>query len=171
MEQHASARKIAPRILDSALDILKPVQAKLSVTIVEGSPEQCIVDVAENSDIDMIVMGARGIMDMPQTFAPTIIERLIRIEEDIRKTRLIESGRILDDAREQLKKSFGNIDVITAEGDSTRESLKTAEALKANLIAVGCRGLRGLKGIMGSVSRNILSHSECSVLIGKMCKD
>jgi nucleotide-binding universal stress UspA family protein len=82
-----------------------------------------------------------------------------------------QSERILDHAREQLRKRFGNIDVFSGVGDATREILKTAEELKADLIAVGCRGLRGIKGILGSVSRNILTHSECSILIGKTCKD
>jgi nucleotide-binding universal stress UspA family protein len=238
-------KEIAPRILDSALRILKPVNAKISTAIVEGcSPEECIVDAAVNSDMDMIVIGARGIrgiksffigsvtrevsikspkpvlvvklplharpdsikvlfatdgsdysrdtgeflskipfhddtqisimnvrpydmMEIPQTFSPEIIERIIELEDKIAAARLIESKRILEDAREQLRKGFSNINVLSAIGNPTQEILKTAEELEASLIAVGCRGLRGIKGIMGSVSRNILTHSECSVLIGK----
>jgi len=41
-------------------------------------------------------------------------------------------------------------------------------AIKADIIAVGSRGLRGIKGALGSVSRHVLNHAECSVLIGKM---
>lgn len=65
-------KEIAPRILDSALDILKPVQAKVSVAIVEGSPEQCIIDVAADSDIDMIVMGSRGIKGIESVFIGSV---------------------------------------------------------------------------------------------------
>ena len=44
----AIKKDIAPRILDSALSVLKPVEAKLSVEIEEfspgrGTPDQCIV--------------------------------------------------------------------------------------------------------------------------------
>ncbi len=65
-------KEIAPRILDSALDILKPVQAKLSVAIVEGSPEQCIIDVAADSDMDMIAMGSRGIKGIESVFIGSV---------------------------------------------------------------------------------------------------
>lgn len=99
------------------------------------------------------------------------IERIIEVEDRIRETRVAESKRILEDARELLGKRFSNIDVVSSVGNPSGEILKTAETLKANLLAVGCRGLRGIKGMMGSVSRNILSHSGCSVLIGKTCKD
>jgi len=39
--------------------------------------------------------------------------------------------------------------------------------MQADLVAVGSRGFRGIKGMLGSVSRNILTHSKGSVLIGK----
>lgn len=239
-------KDIAPKIIDSALDILKPVHARISTAIVEGPPEVCIVDAAVKSDMDMIVMGARGIrgitsffvgsvtrevsvrsprpvlvvkrpvhekqgglkvlfaadgsdysratgeflskmplhddteidilnvmppevLDIPETFAPEIIEGMIEVEEKIRKIRLAESERILEDAGEQLRRRFGNMNVISEAGDTSSEILKAAERLKTDLIAMGCRGLRGIKGMMGSVSRNILTHSECSVLIGKVC--
>jgi len=242
-------KEIAPRIIDSALKILQPVQAKISTEIMEGSsPEACIIDAAVNTDMDMIIMGARGIrgiesffvgsvtrnvsikspkpvlvvklpvhekpgrlkvlfatdgsdyardtgeflskipfyddteirilnvtpqevMEIPQTFAPRVIEQIIEIEEKIRETRVSESKRIVEDAKGRLGKRFRNIDVLSVVGDPSREVINTAETLKSDLIAVGCRGLRGIKGMMGSVSRNILTHSECSVLIGKTCKD
>jgi len=53
--------EIAPRIIDSAFEILKPLNAKISTAIIDGSPEQSIIDTAVDSDTDMIVMGARGI--------------------------------------------------------------------------------------------------------------
>ncbi len=241
-------QEIAPRIIDSAFEILKPVKAKICTAIIEGPPEECIIDAAMDSDMDMIVMGARGIkgikslfigsvtrsvaikspkpvlvtkfpacerpekikilfatdgsehslatgeflskipfhdnteitilnvmpsefLDIPETFAPEIVERFIELAEKFRSMRLIESKRITNQAREYLGKRFMSIDVLSEVGDPSTEILKTAETLKTNLIAVGCRGLRGITGMMGSVSRNVLSHSQCSVLIGKTCKD
>jgi nucleotide-binding universal stress UspA family protein len=240
--------EIAPRILDSALDILKPVKARVSTLILDDSPEQCIVDAAEKSDRDLIVMGARGIkgirslfigsvtravaiksskpvlviklplsekrdkikilfatdgsehsvatgeflseipflddteivilnvmssefLDIPETFFPEINERYIEVIEKTRSMRLIESKRIIDQAKERLSKRFKKADVLSEGGDPASEILKTSETLKTDLIAVGCRGLRGIRGMMGSVSRNILTHSRCSVLIGKTCRD
>jgi nucleotide-binding universal stress UspA family protein len=54
-------KEIAPKVLDAALETLKHVPAKISATIIDGSPEEYIVGIAEESGMDMIVMGARGI--------------------------------------------------------------------------------------------------------------
>jgi nucleotide-binding universal stress UspA family protein len=241
-------KDLAPRIIDSVSEILKSVNAKISTAIVDGPPEECIIDAAVDSGMDMIVMGARGIrgietlfigsvtrkvaimspkpvlvtklpasekpeelkilfatdgsdysmatgeflskmpfhdntkitivnvmpldfLDIPETIVPGIIERTIELADKIRSMRFSASQRIVDQAREYLIKRFKNIEVLSECGDPSAEILKAAERLKADLIAVGCRGLRGIRGMMGSVSRNILTHSRCSVLIGKTCKD
>jgi nucleotide-binding universal stress UspA family protein len=86
---------------------------------------------------------------------------------DTRAKEITESEIIIDKARGYLNKRFKNINGLTRVGDPSAEILKIAEAEGADIIAVGCRGLRGIKGMMGSVSRNILSHSKSSVFIGK----
>lgn len=240
-------KELAPRILDSALDILKPVQAKISIAIVEGSPEQCIVDAAVDSDMDMIVMGSRGIkgiesvfigsvtrsvavnsvkpvlvvkspisaksdkikilfatdgsdysqatieflssmpfpdntevtilnviwsniFDIPERFVMEIDERIKKLVAGTRTMEFTESKKVIELAREYLNKRFKKIHVLSKVGDPSTEILKTVDTMEADIIAVGCRGLRGIKGMMGSVSRNILTHSKSSVLIGKTCK-
>jgi nucleotide-binding universal stress UspA family protein len=82
-----------------------------------------------------------------------------------------ESEKIIELARGHLSKRFHAITVLSRVGDPSTEILETAKTMGADIIAVGCRGLRGIKGMMGSVSRNILTHSHCSVLIGKTCKE
>jgi len=241
-------KEIASRILDTALEILKPVNARISTAIIDGSAEYYIPRMAVESDKDMIVMGARGIKgiksffigstarsvvinsskpvlvtklpvydrtdririlfatdgsdysiatgeflssipfpdntgvtilniiwsafsDIPERFAVEVNER---IKDDIAKTRTIEiaeSERIVEQARKYLSKRFKNTTVLSRIGDPSLEILETAERLKTDIIAVGCRGLRGIKGMLGSVSRNILAHSKCSVLISKACKE
>jgi len=243
-------KEIAPLVLDSALDILKPVKAKISTLIEYGSPEQSIVHIAAESNMDLIAMGARGIKgirsffigsvthsvalnaskpvfitkppgcnksgnfkilfasdgsnhsiatgellsevpfpedteitilnvrrptrpvfwDMPALY-PDINERLLELVEQAKDMEIMNSERIIEHDRKYLRRSFNNINVLLKEGDPSTEILATAEELKTDIIAVGCRGLRGIKGMMGSVSRNILTHSKCSVLIGKTCKD
>ena len=64
--------EIAPKIVDSIMDILKPVQARINTTIVEGSPAQCIIDAARTSDIDMVIMGARGIKGIESLLAGSV---------------------------------------------------------------------------------------------------
>ncbi len=249
----AIKKDLAPRILDSALAILKPVQAKLSVEIEEFypgrfTPDQCIVRAAVSSDIDLIVMGARGVKgiasvflgsvtrlvainssvpvlvvkpkahakpetmrvlfavdgsaatrasgeflaslpfpdsteltvmnvvssgfsDVPERFALEINDGIKEIVAKTRERELAESGKIIEQARTPLSNRFKNITTLSRVGDPSAEILNTAETMEADMIAVGCRGLRGVKGVMGSVSRNILTHSRCSVLIGKTCPE
>jgi nucleotide-binding universal stress UspA family protein len=239
--------EIAPKVIDSVLTILKDVNAKISTAIIDGSPEQCIVNIATESNMDLIAMGARGIkgiksffigsvtnsvalsaskpvfitkppgchqsanlkilfatdgsdhsiatgrilsdipfpenteitivnvispvsLDIPQTFIPEINGMMLDLADRAKTNEGMTSERIIEQAREYLRRSFNNINVLSKEGDPPTEILETSEELKADIIAVGCRGLRGIKGMMGSVSRNILTHSRCSVLIGKSCK-
>ena len=65
-------KEIAPRILDSALEILNPVQAIKSVALEDGAPEKCIVDVALNLDVDMIAIGAKGIKAIESLFVGSV---------------------------------------------------------------------------------------------------
>ena len=246
-------KDIAPKILDSALTILKPVQAIISVEIDEFSPsqctpDQCIINIAESSGMDLIAVGARGIKgiasvflgsvtrsvainspkpvlivkpkarvnsdrikilfatdgssysvatgefltsipfphstevtilniissgfsDIPERFVLEINERIKDVVASNRAIEFTQSQNIIEQARDALSKRFKNIHVLSKVGDPSTEILKTEETMEADLVAVGCRGFRGIKGIMGSVSRNILTHSKCSVLIGKTCNE
>ncbi len=247
----AIKKEIAPKILDSALAVLQPVQARLSVEIEEFSPsrctpDQCIIKAAEASGADLIAMGARGIKgiasaflgsvtrlvtinstkpvfvvkpptdagrmkilfaadgsghslatgefltsipfpdeaevtilniisssfsDVPERFVLEINGRIKEAVAAARKIEFAESENVIEQAREILHKRFRKISVLSKVGDPSTEILKTGETMGADIIALGCRGLRGVKGIMGSVSRNVLTHSKCSVLIGKTCKE
>jgi len=237
---------IAPKVIDSVLAILKDANAKISTAIIDGSPEQCIVDIAAESNMDLIVMGARGMKGIQSFFigsvtnavalhaskpvfitkppgcnksgnlkilfasdgsdhsiatgkllsempfpenteitilnvtrqvlwdipalSPKINEKMLEIADQTKALEIMNSERIIERDREYLRRSFNNINILSKEGDPSAEILKTSEELKTDIIAVGCRGFRGIKGMMGSVSRNILTHSKCSVLIGKTCK-
>jgi len=234
--------EIAPRILDTTVNILKPVSAKIKTALVEGEPDKSIIDAAANADL--VVLGEKGVMsikslligsvtrsvainspksvlvikppqrerlgrmkilfatdgsdysdvagkllisilflddaeitilnviqsalsDIPERFVTVINDR---IKENVAKARSLEfaeSERIIDKARDYLRNRFKTINGITKVGDPFTNILSTAETLKADMIVVGCRGMRGVKGMLGSVSRNVLSRSKCSVLIGK----
>jgi nucleotide-binding universal stress UspA family protein len=245
----AIKKECAPRILDSAVEILKSVKAKISVEIVEGvlnqcTPDQCVIAAADASGADLIVLGGRGVKGIasvllgsvsrsvainsskpvlivkPQTPAPTagmkvlfavdgsdhslaagrmlnslplpdnagltvlnvtssdfldIPERFIPeidelVKNDVAAIRIKEydrSEKIVEQAREYLGGRFKHIEVFSRVGDASTEILKAGEAMKSDLIALGCRGLRGIRGTLGSVSRNVLRHAPCSVLIGR----
>lgn len=245
----AIKKELAPRIIDSALAVLRPVQASISVEIgesppVQCTPEQCILDAAESAGADCIVMGARGIRgltsyvlgsvtrlvairssrpvlvvkpdvssrpgaltilfaadgseaslaaadfaaslpfpddttvtvahiisspfdDVPERYLMEVTERVKEAVAGTRAMEFAEAEKIIERARAALRKRFKNIQVVTKVGDPSLELLNEGEKAAADLIAAGSRGLRGLKGMLGSVSRNVLTHSKCSVLIGK----
>jgi nucleotide-binding universal stress UspA family protein len=240
-------QELAPKIVDSIMGILKPVHARISTAIVEGSPAQCIMDAARTSDVDVIVMGARGIrgieslftgsvtrvvamkspkpvlvaklplreqsvvkvlyatdgseysrgagnflasmpfpanteitvvnvvppefLDIPETFAPGVNERIIEMRGQAQSFRLNNSQRIVEQAKEILSKTFRAVRILSEVGDTSTVILRVSEDIRADLVVVGCRGLRGIKGMLGSVSRDILAHSKCSVLLGRTCEE
>jgi nucleotide-binding universal stress UspA family protein len=237
-------KRVAPRILESTANILKPVRAKVIKREEEGYPDITIMEVAEDADVDLIVMGTRGIKgiksvfigsitrsvainslkpvlvtrhpqwdvsinmkvllatdgsdsahataellasmpfhpdteflilsvsysafsDIPEQFTMGISEK---IKEDVARIKAIEYDKayqIMEQSRAFLSKRFDHIEGLIRVGDPSIEILNAAERSHADIIAVGCRGLKGIKGMMGSVSRRILGHSQCAVLIGK----
>jgi nucleotide-binding universal stress UspA family protein len=246
----AIKKDIAPMIIDTALAVLKPVHAELSAEIDEFAPsqctpDQCIIDQAQLSDMDLIVLGARGIRgvkslligsvtksvaihspnsvlvvkplgasasnsmkilfatdgsdgsraagavlaaipfcdtteltilnivsprfsDIPEKFLMGMDEESKQIVANTGALEGKESEAIVEQARVNLRKRFKKAHVLSKTGDPSTEILSVGEAIEADLIVVGSRGLRGVKGMLGSVSRNILAHSKCSVLIGKI---
>jgi nucleotide-binding universal stress UspA family protein len=105
--------------------------------------------------------------DIPDRFAIEIDERAKESVERARTIEFNQSGKIVDEARGYLGRTFKKILVDSKTGDPSTEILKKAEEMDADIITMGCRGLRGIKGMLGSVSRNVLAHSKSSVLIGK----
>ncbi|HET6514539.1 MAG TPA: universal stress protein [Thermodesulfovibrionales bacterium] len=107
------------------------------------------------------------VSDIPERFVMEIDER---VKDDVMKARTIEyaeSERILEGAKEFLRGRFETIEGFTKIGDPSLEILNAAATFHTDVIALGHRGLRGIRGMMGSVSRNVLIHAQCSVLIGK----
>jgi len=247
-EYHAQIKRVikrvAPKILSSASDILKGVKARVSVVEEEGYPDATIVESAVVSDADLIVMGARGVKgikllilgsvtrsvvnnspkpvlvvkrtewetprkmkilfatdgsdssvatarlltampfysdfeitvlnvkpsafyDIPERFAIEIDDRMKEAVADRRKQEFAESEKLLEDAKNYLSGKYKILQTVTKFGDPSSEILSTAEQMKADIVAIGSRGLKGIKGLLGSVSRNIVIHSKSSVLIGK----
>ena len=244
----AVKKEIAPKIIDTAAAILKPVRAGICGEIEESSPlkctpEQCILNAAEASGTDLIVMGARGIKgtaslflgsvtrlvtlhsprpvlvvkpathapsgpikillavdgsgfsraaeeclaavpfpaateitvmhvvassfsDIPDRFAAEIDERIKKVVADARAIELRKSEEILEQAKDRLGKRYQHVSVLSRVGDPSMEILSLSKKLDADIIALGSRGARGVKGLLGSVSKNILTHAACSVLTG-----
>ena len=237
-------QEVAPRILDSTIDKLKSIKARISTAFLDGYPGNTIIDAAVDSNMDLIVMGSMGLkgiksfviggttrsvlinspkpilvvkppqwktseklsllyatdgsdyamkagrvlasmpfpedtemtiisvitsfyMDMPDWLHVEVKEK-VRVEvAEIRGRELKHSEEIIEKAKRDMSARFAKITGLTRTGDPAQVIIATANYLKSDIIAVGSRGIRGAKGMLGSVSRNIIGHSECSVLIGK----
>jgi len=130
----------------------------------------CKLPLHEDTEITVMNVMPSDFLDIPETFAPLIIEKMIEINEKMKATQLTESQKIVEQSREYFRMRFRHVDVLSATGDPSAEIVNMAAASGTDLIAIGCRGLKGIRGMMGSVSRNVLGHSPCSVLIGKTCQ-
>lgn len=105
--------------------------------------------------------------DVPAKFLVGLDQKSKDVVERVRTREEKDASAVLEQAKRLIRKTFKHIQSLSKIGDPSTEILKTAEMLDADLIVLGSRGLRGVKGMLGSVSRNVLSHAACSVLIGK----
>lgn len=105
--------------------------------------------------------------DIPERFYLEINDRIKKIAADAREKEHAESEKTIKNVRKSLTGKFSKIDEMTIFGEPSKEILEAAEKIKADVIAVGSSGMRGIKGMIGSVSRYVLNHSRCSVLVGK----
>jgi len=124
---------------------------------------------AEDAEATVLHVVASVFSDIPEPFAPEIIDRIKEAVAAMRTRELEAAERVLEEARGILAKRFRTVSVLSKVGDPSAEIVQAAEAMGADIIASGCRGLRGIRGMMGSVSKNILTHAGCSVLIGRTC--
>jgi nucleotide-binding universal stress UspA family protein len=127
----------------------------------------CSIPFSEHTEIIIVNIVASSFSDIPERFVLEINERIKEVVASARANELSRSGKIIDHARKDLQKRFKKIEVISRVGDPSTEILRIADTAHVDLIAVGSRGFRGIKGMLGSVSRNILTHSNSAVLIGK----
>lgn len=238
-------QEIAPKILDSAVNILKYLNTRLSTAIIDAYPDRGIIDVAAETRADLIVMGARGLkgikflmvgsvtravavnsplpvliikppqweikgalkilyatdgsdyskktgniltsipfpedtevtilnvnsathISIPDRFLVEVGDRVKESVARIREAEATKSDMIIKEAKKIIGKRFKEINTSIRFGDPSIEILNEAASIGADVIAMGSSGLRGIKGMLGSVSRYVLGHSECSVLIGKI---
>jgi nucleotide-binding universal stress UspA family protein len=54
-------QEIAPKIIETTINILRPLPAEIKSLLVDGYPGQGIIDTAEDLKVNMIVMGAKGV--------------------------------------------------------------------------------------------------------------
>jgi nucleotide-binding universal stress UspA family protein len=74
-------------------------------------------------------------------------------------------GGGLEARAEELRSRGVTIETHAVSGSPAPAILETAEAVGADLIVVGNRGMTGAKRILGSVPNTLSHHAACAVLI------
>ncbi len=238
--------EVVPRILEEAESALSGTKARVSTEVKHSGIAQGIIDVSEEQDVDLIVMGSKGkkvleglllgsttravahrasvpvlvirrglwnkkgpikvmvatdgteysqnaietlkklpidpgseitvihvvhsaVHDIPERFFVEIEDRMKELVERTRTEEIKRASEVLEPAVQALTDRFSRINTLTKVGDPSEEILQASRVLQADLIVTGCRGRTGLKGILGSVSRDVLRHADCSVMVCKRC--
>lgn len=121
----------------------------------------------EDTEVTILNVNPAIHISIPDRFLVEVGDRVKDAVARIRESEATRSDMIVKEAREIIGKRFKKTNNSIRFGDPSIEILNEAAAIKADIIAMGSSGLRGIKGMLGSVSRYVLGHSECSVLIGK----
>lgn len=121
----------------------------------------------EATEVTLLSVIYSPLTDIPERFAVEINDRIKNIVASEREKEFGEAEKTLDETIVSMGGKFGKVDKMTKQGDPSEEILKAAQDMNADIIAVGSGGMSGIKGLLGSVSRYVLNHAGCSVLIGK----
>lgn len=121
----------------------------------------------DNAEATVLHVIAPAFSDLPERFTLELNDRIKEVVANARTRDFAESEKLLAEARTSQKKKFRSLSTLSKVGDPSSEIVSAAASREADIIVVGCRGMRGIKSLMGSVSKNVLIHAPCSVLIGK----
>jgi nucleotide-binding universal stress UspA family protein len=121
----------------------------------------------EHSEVTIMHVSGSSFADIPERFYLEMADRVKEIAAKITETELKRAEGIINDTRKSLGGTFAKVSDLVNSGDPVGLILNAAEKLEADIIALGGSGMRGVKGMLGSVSRRVLGHATCSVLIGK----
>ena len=131
--------------------------------------EKLLVSIAFPGDtaLTAVYVSPSTYMEIPDRFYLEMDERIKKITEHMMEKEMKHAEEVLEQARIFLKDKFRNVSVLMKSGDPSEQILQAARETQADVIVLGSRGMRGVRGMLGSVARNVLGHSECSVLIYK----
>jgi nucleotide-binding universal stress UspA family protein len=121
----------------------------------------------EGSEVAIMHVAGSSFADIPERYYLEVGDRVKEIVAKITGMELQRAEGIMNDARGLLEGKFAKVSDLVKSGDPSEMILNAAGSAGADIIALGSSGMRGLKGMLGSVSRRVLGHAACSVLIGK----
>lgn len=154
----------ARRALDVAAELSKKLEADLSIVhvLMHGRPSEELVRMAE---VEHLVEEAHKVLPPGIVYAPELAHGLLNLDGDVpHAARIITViGDLLVDYAKTQGEEMGARSVTTSvrNGDFAEEILAAAAERKADMIAIGSRGLGSLSGtVLGSVSQKVLHHAD-----------
>jgi nucleotide-binding universal stress UspA family protein len=121
----------------------------------------------KKTELTILNVSFSTLYDIPDQFSIEVDSRIKNIVAGTHEEESRISTDITSKTYELLKNRFAESERITKFGDPPVEILSTADDMGADIIALGSSGKRGILRTLGSVSRYVLNHAKCSVLIGK----
>jgi nucleotide-binding universal stress UspA family protein len=121
----------------------------------------------EGSEVTIMHAVGSSFADIPERFTLEVADRVKDLAAKITETEYRRAEGIMNDARSRFEGTFVKVADFVKSGDPSETILNAARSTEADIIALGSSGMRGIAGMMGSVSRRVLGHAACSVLIGK----
>jgi nucleotide-binding universal stress UspA family protein len=176
------ARAVAINSTQSVL-VVKPLQVKQdgplkvlfatdgSACAEETEKVLSLIPFRPETSVTVLYVSLSAYMDIPDRFCPGMDERMKKIVAGMRLAETEHAEKVLEQTRTRLREKFRNTTVLIKNGDPSEQILKAAQETRAEIIALGSRGMRGVSGMLGSVARNVLGHADCSVLVCKRGKE
>ncbi len=124
-----------------------------------------------DTNVTAVYVSLSAYMDIPNRYCPGMDERMKKIVAGMRLAETEHAEKVLAQARTRLQEKFRTVAVLIKNGDPSEQILLAAQETRADIVALGSRGMRGVSGMLGSVARNVLGHADCSVLVCKPGKD
>lgn len=112
---------------------------------------------------------ALQVVDLERPLAsPSFDPYVQRYYQSLRKSLREKAYKQQDRVRDLLDQGFQHVDTLVEEGYVPETILKNAEKFGVDLMAMGSRGLSNIQAfLLGSVSRRVVAHAPCSVLVVK----
>lgn len=126
-----------------------------------------VMPLREDTEMKVVNVATSAVSDIPDSLTLEADEKLKETVARIRTREAEMAERVVDEAGQVLRNRFSNVVTVVKKGDPSSGILAESRRWKADMIVVGSRGMRGVKGMIGSVSRRMLGHAECSVLVGR----
>ncbi len=121
----------------------------------------------KESEMTILNVSFSTLYDIPDQFSMEVDTRIKNIIAGTHEEASRMSTDITTKTYELLKNRFPGSARSTKFGDPPLEILSAADEMGADMIALGSSGKRGILKSLGSVSRYVLNHATCSVLVGR----